>query len=134
MGNKPEFTHPSKRGDRPVIEVILVKESAHPDGHYVIVDEGTTNPKEGVPQMAASFAPQMVYLEARAAGKSHTLAMAAASDKVKVEAYLAKAEKFAQVTQELKDIYNGKKKKKEEDEKKDDEDQNKDDEDEKNDN
>lgn len=111
----------SNSGGKTGCEMVRLKDRG---GRYVLVKAGTMTPVKGF-EGSVGCGPQMVYLEARAAGKTREEALALAKDPAKVEEYLARAKDVAAASPELKDMYDGndgksKKKGDDEDDKKDD--------------
>merc|ERR1712048_164345 len=104
---------PGRSDKNKAIEMIHVKDGEHPDGHYVMVWPDTMTPVPGLDKVGdfkAGAAQQMVYAEARLAGKTREEARDLASDPAKTQEFLDRAREVAASSPHLKERYHGRKK------------------------
>merc|ERR1712224_902381 len=116
---------PGRSDKKKEIEMIHMKDSEHPDGHYIMVWPGTMTPVPSLDKVGdykEGCAPQLVYAEARAAGKTREEARALALDPEETRKFLWRVREVAKASPHLKERYYGRKK-----DKKDDKDEGKDD-------
>jgi preprotein translocase subunit SecA/chromosome segregation ATPase len=100
-----------QNGRKPM-EMVLLKDEAHPLGHFVPVEPGTTTPMQGAQEVAgvgkACAAQAMLYWEAvNIHGMSPEQAKAHAGQKDAVESYLSQVKQVAASSPNLKQMYYG---------------------------
>merc|ERR1712048_646221 len=111
---------PGRSDKNKEIEMIHMKDSEHPDGHYIMVWPGTMTPVPSLDKVGdykQGCAPQLVYAEARAAGKTREEARALALDPEETRKFLSRASDVAKASPHLKERYYGRKKDKKDDKK-----------------
>merc|ERR1712224_203005 len=111
---------PGRSDKKKKIEMIHMKDSEHPDGHYIMVWPGTMTPVPSLDKVGdykEGCAPQLVYAEARAAGKSREEARKLALDPEETRKFLWRAREVAKASPHLKERYYGRKKDKKKDKK-----------------